>query len=65
MSKVHFIPTSDHAMQMENPQALANTIINDIYDKNLEVKQNPKMLKHFKDHDLERVGKNWNQKQKD
>ena len=34
-SRIHFIPTSDHAMHMENPEALANTLINDIYDLGL------------------------------
>lgn len=33
ISKVHVIPTSDHNMHMDNPEALANTIINDIYNE--------------------------------
>lgn len=40
-SRIHFIPSSDHAMHMENPEALAHTIINDIYDLGLETKPNP------------------------
>lgn len=32
ISKVHLIPTSDHAMHMDNGTALADTIINDIYN---------------------------------
>ena len=52
VSKVHFVPTADHAMHMENPKALANTIINDIYDMKLEVLENPKMIKHFQDSGL-------------
>ena len=46
------MPTADHAMHMENPKALANTIINDIYDMKLEVLENPKMIKHFQDSGL-------------
>lgn len=34
-SRIHFVPGSDHAMHMENPEALANTLINDIYDLGL------------------------------
>jgi pimeloyl-ACP methyl ester carboxylesterase len=40
-SRIHFIPTSDHAMHMENPEALAHTIINDVYDLGLEIRGNP------------------------
>lgn len=37
---------------MDNPNALANTIINDIYDLNLPIEENKKMLKFWKEHDL-------------
>ena len=40
ISKVHVIPTSDHNMHMDNPEALANTIINDIYNEALPVDPN-------------------------
>ena len=39
-------------MLMDNPNALANTIINDIYDLKLPIKENPKMLKFWKEHGL-------------
>ena len=32
ISKVHIIPSSDHSMHMDNGNALADTIINDIYN---------------------------------
>jgi pimeloyl-ACP methyl ester carboxylesterase len=40
-SRIHFVPTSDHAMHMENPEGLANTLINDVYDLGLSIKPNP------------------------
>jgi hypothetical protein len=39
-------------MHMENPSAFSNTIINDIYDLKLPITENPKMIKHFKEHNL-------------
>ena len=40
-SRIHFVPGSDHAMHMENPEALANTLINDVYDLGLQIRPNP------------------------
>ena len=40
LSRVHIVPTSDHNMHTDNPTALANTIINDIYDRKLPVLPN-------------------------
>lgn len=37
---------------MDNPNALANIIINDIYDLKLPIEENPKMLKFWKEHKL-------------
>jgi pimeloyl-ACP methyl ester carboxylesterase len=34
-SRIHFVPGCDHAMHMENPEALAHIMINDIYDLGL------------------------------
>jgi len=39
-SRVHIVPTSDHNMHMDNPQALANILINDVYDSDLPVEEN-------------------------
>jgi len=36
---VLIVPYSDHNMHMDNPDALANLIINDVYDLNLEVEE--------------------------
>lgn len=41
ISKVHVIPTSDHSMHMDNADALASTIINDIYNAKIEIFPNP------------------------
>lgn len=38
------VPTSDHNMHMDNPMAFANAIVNDIYELNLDVNANPKLL---------------------
>jgi hypothetical protein len=35
--KMHIIPESDHNMHYDNPQALANTIINDLLGENLPI----------------------------
>ena len=47
ISKVHIVPTSDHNMHMDNPKALANILINDIYNLGLEVASNPKNSQFF------------------
>ena len=39
-SRVHIIPTSDHNMHMDNPEALSNAIINDIYGLELSLQPN-------------------------
>ena len=39
-SHVHIVPTSDHNMHTDNPSALANIIINDIYNLNLPILPN-------------------------
>ena len=41
-SHVYKLPTSDHNMHMDNPTALANTIINDVFNSGLEIPPNPK-----------------------
>lgn len=41
ISKVHVIPTSDHNMHIDNPNAMAQTLINDIYNTKIEVLPNP------------------------
>ena len=43
-SNVFIVPTSDHLMHMDNPSALANTIINDIYGTTLEVSPNKQTI---------------------
>ena len=40
VSKVHIIPSSDHNMHIDNPDALACQIINDIYDAKLPILRN-------------------------
>lgn len=46
-SRVHVVPTSDHNMQMDNPKALANLIINDIYGDDLPVEDNQNLVHNF------------------
>lgn len=45
-------------MHMENPKALANIIINDIYNVNLPIPENPIMAEHFKEHNLQDENQN-------
>lgn len=40
-SKVHFVPTADHQMHIDNPVGLARVLINDIYDLDLPIETNP------------------------
>ena len=40
ISKLHIIPTSDHQLHFDNPQGLANAMINDVYNLNLPVPRN-------------------------
>lgn len=42
VSRVYKLPTSDHNMHMDNPTALANTIINDVFNAGLDIPPNPK-----------------------
>lgn len=38
------MPTSDHNMHMDNPDALARAIVNDVYGLKLELKPNNYLL---------------------
>ena len=48
---VHIIPTSDHNMHMDNPDALARSIINDIYDLKLPLRPNKFLMRASRDVD--------------
>jgi pimeloyl-ACP methyl ester carboxylesterase len=39
-SKSHTLPTSDHNLHMDNPGALAQCIINDVFGTNEPLKEN-------------------------
>ena len=43
-SNVFYVPTSDHNMHMDNPEALANLILNDCFDLGLEIRENEKNI---------------------
>ena len=40
ISKYHTIPSADHLMHLDNPDALASCIINDIFDAKLPLNRN-------------------------
>lgn len=42
---VHIVPTSDHNMHMDNPEALARAIINDVYGLRFLLLPNKHLLK--------------------
>ena len=44
VSKYHIIPTSDHHIHFDNPGALANSLINDVYNLQLEIPLNDKFM---------------------
>jgi len=46
-SSFHVVPDSDHNMHMDNPQALAHTIINVFLDKNLPILTLEEQTKKF------------------
>jgi len=46
-SQIHIVPTSDHNMHVDNPQAFANCLINDIYNKNLPIDPNEKLIEVY------------------
>jgi len=48
-SFIHIIPTSDHNMHMDNPEALSNAIINDIYGEQLPLKPNESTILLFEE----------------
>lgn len=55
VSKYHIIPTSDHNLHFDNKTALANSLINDIYNSGLEVPQNELFMQSHDDYEF---GKN-------
>ena len=40
ISKVYKVPSSDHSMHLDNPDALASAIVNDIFDAKLPLNRN-------------------------
>lgn len=46
-SQIHIVPTSDHNMHIDNPQAFANCLINDVYNKNLPIDPNDKLIEIY------------------
>ena len=45
-SKSYVVPTSDHNLHMDNPKALAQCIINDVFGLDEPLLENPKFKEH-------------------